>query len=369
MSTEQINIRLDAELASALERVAREEGLDRAQAIRRLLGSSIKQWQLERALLGYRRGELSLGRAAEEAGLTQWELIDAARTAGLAYPLTGTDVEQRLRQLAGEGEVGEAETLPDIPPKAGGVLLVGINPAPVSIAAGHYYQGRIGQRLWRRLQRIGLLDEPIPGAEDEAFARLGHGLTDLVKRVTRSSAELTEQELRDGVEPLRAKLREWRPGLILFAFAAPARRLLGRNVRPGPGPDFEGIPTFLLSGPYAPRADADQIDDQLRRLLSASSEPGPEPPSERSQPITAHDIEAGMIRLPREAKRFFPAEKSTIEVVLRGVRLTASYDPRTGPDRDRSAVLRVGTAPLRRLVRENEILRVRRGLGGILLLE
>jgi hypothetical protein len=182
-------------MVSALERVAREEALDRATAIRRLLESSIRQWELEHALVGYRQGELSLGSAAEEAGLTQWELLDAARAAGLAYPLTAEQTERRLTRLSGREVDPTPETLPDIPPRPGGVLLVGINPAPVSVAAGHYYQGRIGRRLWRRLQQLGLLKDPVvPGAEDEAFAREGHGLTDLVKRPTRSSVDRTLEQ-------------------------------------------------------------------------------------------------------------------------------------------------------------------------------
>lgn len=52
--------------------------------------------RLERTLAGYRRGELSLGRAAEESGLTQWELIDALRAAGIAYPLDAEAAERRL---------------------------------------------------------------------------------------------------------------------------------------------------------------------------------------------------------------------------------------------------------------------------------
>jgi TDG/mug DNA glycosylase family protein len=144
------------------------------------------------------------------------------------------------------------------------VLLVGINPAPVSVAAGHCYQGRLGRRLWRRLERIGLLRDATPGAEDEAFAAAGHGLTDLVKQPTRSSAELTDEELAEGAEALRAKIRHGRPGLILFA---PARRLLGPNVRPGAGPELEGVTTFLLSGPYASASETEEVDERLRQLL------------------------------------------------------------------------------------------------------
>jgi TDG/mug DNA glycosylase family protein len=364
MKTEQVNLRLEAELLAALERVAQAESLDRATVIRRLLESSIRRWDLERALTSYRRGDLSLGRAAEETGLTQWELLEVVRTAGIAYPLDADEARERLVRLAPHEEA----TLPDIPPSAGGVLLVGINPAPISVAAGHYYQGRLGRRLWRRLESVGLLSAPVPGAEDEAFARAGHGLTDLVKRPTASSAELSESELREGVEVLRANVREWHPGLVLFAFVEPARRLLGRGVAPGAGPEFEGVRTFLLSGPYAPAAETDRIDGELRQLLGA---PRAEDASltVRTQRITPTDIERGQIRLPRAAKRFFPRERTIVDVVLRGARISAAYDPRTGPDRERSAVLRVGASELRDRVRPDEILHVSRGLGGVVLVD
>lgn len=273
MSTEQINIRLDADVVSALERVAREESIDRATAIRRLLEGSLRQWEVDRAVDSYRRGETSLGRAAEEAGLTQWELLDLIKQAHVAYPLAPDEVPARLTELETDA-TGQA-TLADIPPKQGHVLLVGINPAPVSVAAGHYYQGKLGRRLWRRLEGIGLLEDPVPGREDEAFARAGHGLTDLVKRPTKSAAELDADEFAAGIEEFAEKVASWEPGLILFAFKAAARRLVGSAVSPGLGPHFQGVPTFLLSGPYAPAADAERIDEQLRSLLDGGGILGP----------------------------------------------------------------------------------------------
>src|SRR5262249_53366113 len=153
--------------------------------------------------------------------------------------------ERRLAALSASEPPATAKTLPDIRPRPGGVLLIGINPALVSVAAGHYYQGRLGRRLWRRLEKVGLLNEPVPGAEDEAFAHEGHGLTDLVKRPTHTSSEVTGEELAAGVEEIRAKIREWEPGLVLFAFAKAARQVVGSAVTPGPGPELEGVPTFL----------------------------------------------------------------------------------------------------------------------------
>lgn len=358
MSTQQINIRIDTDLAAALDRVAREESLDRATAIRRLLEQSIKTWELEHAVLGVQRGDLSLGRASEESGLSMWELLDTIRVAGVAHPLTGDEARVRLERLSG----GDIESLPDIPPRPGGVLLVGINPAPVSVSAGHYYQGRLGRRLWRRLEGLGLLRDPVPGAEDKAFAAEGHGLTDLVKRPTLSSDLLSQAELRAGSESLCERIRAWQPGLVLFAFRAPTVELLGRDVKPGWCGEVEGVPAFLLSGPYASRAESDRID---RELIEQLGQQPSEAVGARTQRVTANDLERGQIRLPREAKRLFPVDRGEVEVILRGMRVRASYDPRTGPDRERSAVLRIGKETLKGVVKMGDVLRVTRGLAGV----
>jgi len=383
--SEQINLRLEDELVAALERVAREESLDRGTVIRRLLAKAIEDWQIENALGRYQRGEVSIGRASEDSALSQWELLDLIRSHGIAYPLRAEHVEERLRDVEAllETEDVVAErltdvTLPDVPPQPGAVLLIGINPAPISVAAGHYYQGRLGRRLWKRLERIGLLRDATPGSEDEAFARAGHGLTDIAKRPTRSARELSRSELQSGVSVLREKVRSWKPGLLLFPFKEPARLLLGESVHPGAGPPFEGSETFLLSGPYASRAVADETDHELRTVLArlrrsqeSTDEHGrPENATdEHSQPLTANDLARGQIRLPRRAKAMLPATKTEVEVLLRGTKVPAQYDPRTGPDRERSAVLRVGHDLLGARVKIGETLRLSRGLAGLIRLD
>lgn len=269
-------------------------------------------------------------------------------------------------------------TLLDLPPATGAVVLIGINPAPISVQAGHYYQGTLGKRLWRRLERIGLLESPIAGREDEAWTRAGNGLTDIVKRPTPSARELSSDELENGAIELREKLRHWKPGLVLFAFREPARRLLGDEVQPGRGPELDGTLTFLLSGPYAPRDEATQIDDELRALLRLAAEKRPDPVTPApaltegaatTQRVTATDIANGQIRLPRGAKHLFPRARTSVEINLRGEWLQVSYDPRTGPDRERSGVLRVGRNALAPRVRADEVLRVRRDSDGTVSLD
>jgi G:T/U-mismatch repair DNA glycosylase len=121
----------------------------------------------------------------------------------------------------------------------------------------------LGRRLWRRLERAGLLKDPIPGREDEAFHRAGHGLTDVVKRPLKEKERPTLQELESGAELLRRNVRQWHPGLVLFAFKQAAEAALGEPIQPGPGPRYEGSPTFLLPSPYAERSEADSLYEDL----------------------------------------------------------------------------------------------------------
>ncbi len=85
----------------------------------------------------------------------------------------------------------------------------------------------------------------------------------------------------------------------------------------------------------------------------------------RSQRVTQPDLTAGRIRFPKPAKRLFPAVSGDVDFVLRGRRLRGRYDPRSGPDRERSAVLQVGRAALTELVRENEVLAASRDSAGL----
>lgn len=255
-------------------------------------------------------------------------------------------------------------SLADVPPRVGKVVIIGINPSPVSVAAGHYYQGTLGKRLWSRLVAIGLLDRTGSRWEDERWQAAGHGLTDIVKRPTASAREVARSEMVTGADLLRAKLVAWKPSLILFPFLAAAEAVLGSKPPPGPGPLVEGIPTFRLAGPYAPAAEVDNNGQHLAKILGLRGEAG-EPNMWSSdgspmaatsaiagssdivsQPITSADRDAGRIRFPRAAKPYFPATRSMVTVVLRGIRLEARYDPRTGPDRERSGVLGLGTRAL-----------------------
>jgi double-stranded uracil-DNA glycosylase len=390
VKTEQVNLRLEAELISALERAADEESVDRATMIRKLLLGALAERRVDRALQQYQLGEISIGRAAEDARLTHWEILDLARRRGIAYQIDVEEIARRLQLHEPADRVAEtteayvlsgapsarghpklarhrvpasgAATLPDCRPRPGGILLVGVNPAPTSVAAGHYYQGRLGRRLWKRLVHLGLLRDAVPGSEDEAFVAAGHGLTDLVKRPTANIRDLGRDELQRGAQELREKVRAWQPGLILFVFEKAASLALGSRVSAGKGPPLEGVPTFLLSGPYTARSEADSVNATLREVLSIETPDIPQVVT--SQRVTEADLEAGIIRLPRDAKALLPGTKGKVPINLRGALLEALYDPKSGPDRERSGVLRIGRTQLSRLVTPGDRLRVSKGPNG-----
>ncbi|MEV1130956.1 hypothetical protein [Agromyces sp. NPDC049794] len=51
-------------------------------------------------------------------------------------------------------------TLADIWPRRPRGMIVGLNPVPASVDAGHYYQGRAGKRQLMRLVEVGVIGPP-----------------------------------------------------------------------------------------------------------------------------------------------------------------------------------------------------------------
>lgn len=84
-------------------------------------------------------------------------------------------------------------------------------------------------------------------------------------------------------------------------------------------------------------------------------------PHLRSQNVTAKDIAAGQIRVPRGAtKGQMPQEPSDIDVSLKGSEARCRWNPRYGPP-EKSGTIRVGKAMAKELLEEGEILAISEG--------
>lgn len=159
------------------------------------------------------------------------------------------------------------ETLADLIPDNPRIICVGINPAPISVAAGHYYQGQLGQRFFSRLRQAGLLPYERIGWDDDEAYRLGIGFTDVVKRPTASSAEVGSLELNHGATFLAQKLEAWGAPLVVFAFKKATLGVLGHFEGYGfiPGVRLGPSDVFVMPGPYERKERVSETLDALRR--------------------------------------------------------------------------------------------------------
>jgi TDG/mug DNA glycosylase family protein len=112
------------------------------------------------------------------------------------------------------------------------VLFSGINPSLYSAAMRCHF-ARPGNRFWKALHLGGLTPRQLAPWEGEELLALGIGITNLVDRATARAEELSADEVRAGVEPLRRKVARLAPAAVAFlgigayrtAFAQPAAQL------------------------------------------------------------------------------------------------------------------------------------------------
>ncbi|MEA2231600.1 MAG: hypothetical protein QOD83_1416 [Solirubrobacteraceae bacterium] len=151
-------------------------------------------------------------------------------------------------------------TLADLLRPGLSMVIVGINPSPVSVAAGHYYQGQIGQRFYARLAQASILNLAAAGSADDAAYVAGIGFTDVVKRPTSRAQGLRPGELQHGRALLDEKLAALHVPRVLFTFKGGAQALLGTFEGHGLLADrtLAGAEVFVMPGPME-RTDRVQL--------------------------------------------------------------------------------------------------------------
>ena len=92
MATVTLSTRLAKEEARKIDELAASLGLDRAAVLKQLIRKGLKEIQIERALDGYRRGMITLSRAAEIAELTLRDIL-------LRLPEESVDLNYDVREL------------------------------------------------------------------------------------------------------------------------------------------------------------------------------------------------------------------------------------------------------------------------------
>ena len=144
-------------------------------------------------------------------------------------------------------------------------VFIGLNPARVSVRAGHYYRGRHGLRFWHLLLEYGITPRLPRGAEDDAAFACGYGFTDLVRRPTDSLRGLTQEEQAAAVTDLRFRLSKTgdRP-LIIFRYKEPYA-LAKKNL------ERRGYRVLRMPSPYTRKEIIDTMMKALKRAVQQTS--------------------------------------------------------------------------------------------------
>jgi TDG/mug DNA glycosylase family protein len=112
------------------------------------------------------------------------------------------------------------------------LVFVGINPGKTSAERGHYY-ARPGNPFWEFLFESGLTARRLYPEDDQLILDFGIGLTDVVKRWSRSSGDLSAQEFRVGATRLADKLKRITPQVVAFNGKVAYEKFSGRAARLG----------------------------------------------------------------------------------------------------------------------------------------
>jgi len=92
-----VTTRVDEELVKIIDRIAKEEGMDRSTVIRRFLLRAVKEWLIEKSLEEYEQGRLTLWQAAKRCGLSLWEMINEVKKREVHVPYTLEELREDLK--------------------------------------------------------------------------------------------------------------------------------------------------------------------------------------------------------------------------------------------------------------------------------
>ncbi len=96
--TSTISVRVEKPVLQTLAQVEKKWHTDRSEVVRRLLSKALDEWKIENAIEHIREHKLSVGKAAEECGLSLWELLDLLKQKNVDW--TGYSQKDLEKDLA-----------------------------------------------------------------------------------------------------------------------------------------------------------------------------------------------------------------------------------------------------------------------------
>lgn len=103
MTQKHVTARVPDNLYEEIEKVQDEEKTDMSTTVKRLLEEGIENWKISNAVERYRRGDVSMGRGAEIAGVPVWEFMEILEARGVELDYTKEDLEDDISLATDEG--------------------------------------------------------------------------------------------------------------------------------------------------------------------------------------------------------------------------------------------------------------------------
>jgi predicted HTH domain antitoxin len=101
MKKEQmVGTRLPHTVVRDLEAIEQVEQADRSTTVRKLLSRAIQDWKLDHYSRLYGSGKLTLARAAREARVSLWEMMDYVKTKKITAQYDLEDFQRDLKTVA-----------------------------------------------------------------------------------------------------------------------------------------------------------------------------------------------------------------------------------------------------------------------------
>ena len=98
-----ISTRLQKKEAREIEKFAKEEDLDKSTFVKRLINRSLQEYKAEHAFKLYKEGKVSLGKAAELAGKSLWDMIELMKKYDVYLNYNIDDLKDDLQTIKEKG--------------------------------------------------------------------------------------------------------------------------------------------------------------------------------------------------------------------------------------------------------------------------
>ena len=182
---------------------------------------------------------------------------------GAGFDVDDVTVEDDVVRFRG----ARARTLSDTVGPGMRLLVCGLNPSGYAADRGVGY-ARPGNRFWPAALEAGLVTrdrDPL-----HALTAHGIGMTDLVKRATRASSELTVADYRAGAPRVERLVRWLQPAAVCFVGLEGVRSAVDGRVTSGAQPrSFGGRPAYVMPSTSGRNASATRPDLAAHLALAA----------------------------------------------------------------------------------------------------